>query len=519
MADPCSVPGFFPEAVIFDLDGVVTQTAKLHAAAWKRLFDDFLQDKRGKNGSDVRYAPFDIQRDYRRYVDGKPRYDGIQSFLDARGISIPYGTTDDGPDKETVCGLGNRKNRIFHNLLTEQGVEVYPSTIDLIRSLRSNRIRTAIVSSSKNCAAVLDAAGITDLFDVRVDGKVSEALGLNGKPAPDIFLEAAGQIGVSPHHSIIFEDAESGVQAGRRGGFGLVVGVDRGGNRESLLENGADRVVDDLSEIRIADIVAYTADTRDLPSALDCKEQIKDHAAGKQIVVFLDYDGTLTPIVERPEQAVLCEEMRNVLRSLAGRCRVAVISGRDLQDVRKLIDLDDILYAGSHGFDISGPKLSYRHGEEFLPELDDAEAQLGEQLQKISGAQVDRKKFAVAIHYRRVQDAEVDAVEKVVDAVLARHSKLRKSGGKKIFELRPDVDWDKGKAVSWLLEKLALDRREVLPVYIGDDITDEDAFEEIGSRGIGIIVREESRPTAAQYALDGIEKVEQFLKFLIRICK
>jgi len=402
-------------------------------------------------------------------------------------------------------------------MLAKEGVEVYPSTLDLIRWLRSNRIRIGIVSSSKNCAAVLKAAGITDLFDVRVDGEVSEALRLQGKPAPDIFLEAAGQLGVSPQHAIVVEDAESGVQAGRRGGFGLVVGVDRNDNRESLLESGADRVVRDLSEFSADDIFAPQTDTRDLPSVLDCKEHIKDRAADKQIAVFLDYDGTLTPIVERPEQAVMSEDMRGVLKSLAARCRVAVISGRDLQDVRNLIDLDDIFYAGSHGFDISGPELTYRLGEEFLPELDDAEAQLQQQLQGIPGVQVDRKKFAVAVHYRRVQNAEIDAVESVVDTVLADHPKLRKSGGKKIFELRPDVDWNKGKAVSWLLTKLGMDYRNKLPFYIGDDLTDEDAFKEIRTRGIGIIVRDASRPTAARYALDDTDEVIQFLRFLVRI--
>ncbi len=375
-------------AVIFHLDGVVTKTAKLHAAAWKRLFDDFLET-RGRETGDERYAPFDM-RDYRRYVDGKPRYDGIKSFLDARGIPLSFGEPDDAPEMETVCGLGNRKNQIFQKLLREKGVDVYPSTLDLIRLLRSNRIRIGIVSSSKNCAAVLEAAGITDLFDVRVDGKDSEVLQLEGKPAPDIFLEAAKQLGVSPQRAVVVEDAESGVQAGHSGHFGLIVGVDRGDNRESLLEKGADRVVRDLSEIAADDILFSQRDTQDLPSALDCKKQIKGLFEGKQIAVFLDYDGTLTPIVDRPEQAVLSEEMRAALKSLAEHCRVAIVSGRDLQDVRKLVDLDNILYAGSHGFDISGPNLIYRHGEEFLPELDNAEQQLRPGLQVKSRILVPR---------------------------------------------------------------------------------------------------------------------------------
>jgi len=508
------------KAVIFDLDGVVTQTAKLHAAAWKRLFDDFLACKRGNEGHNDRYTPFDIHRDYRRYVDGKPRYDGVKSFLESRNIQLPFGDPDDAREKKTVCGLGNRKNRIFHELLEAKGVDVYRSTLDLIRSLHSNRIRTGIVSSSKNCAAVLQAAGITDLFDVRVDGKDSEALQLEGKPAPDIFLEAAQRLGVSPRDAVVVEDAEAGVQAGRRGRFGLVVGVDRDDNRESLLEHGADCVVRDLSEIVVEDVSAVSsADTLDLPSALDSKEQIKNRVEGKPIAVFLDYDGTLTPIVQRPEQATLSADTRDAVKSLAGNCTVAVISGRDLEDVRKLVGLDNILYAGSHGFDISGPEITHRQGEEFLPELDDAQVQLERQLQEIRGVQVDRKKFTIAVHYRRVADAEIDAVEQKVDAVLNSHTKLRKSGGKKIFELRPGMDWNKGKAASWLLEKLGVDHRDVLPFYIGDDITDEDAFQELGNRGIGIIVRDVSRPTAARYALDSTEEVRQFLEFLREISK
>jgi alpha,alpha-trehalase len=505
------------EAVIFDLDGVITKTAKVHAAAWKRLFDDFLEAKRREDDSD-RYAPFDIQRDYRRYVDGKPRYDGIKSFLDSRDIRLPFGNPDDEPGKETVCGLGNRKNEIFHGLLEEKGVEVFPSTLELIRSLRSNQIQTGIVSSSKNCGAVLKVTGITNLFDVKVDGNDAEDLKLEGKPAPDIFLEAAKQLGVSAERAVVVEDAESGVQAGRQGGFGLVIGVDRDDNRKSLLRNGADCVVKDLSEISVGNTLAVSlADTRDLPSALECKEQIHGCTEGKQVAVFLDYDGTLTPIVERPEQAVLSKEMRGVLKSLSEHCTVAVVSGRDLPDVRKLVGLENILYAGSHGFDIFGPDITYRHGEDFLPELDGAERQLQGQLKGIQGVQVDRKKFAIAVHYRRVRNEDLNAVERAVDTVLADHPKFRKSEGKKIFELHPDMDWNKGRALLWLLEKLELDRPDVLPFYIGDDITDEDAFKEIRNIGIGVIVREESRPTAAKYALDSTEEVRRFLEFLRQI--
>lgn len=235
------------DAVIFDLDGVITRTAELHAAAWKALFDKYLERRSEEQ------EPFDIDTDYRRYVDGKPRYQGVQSFLESRGIELPYGDPDDDPDRETVCGLGNRKNELFRQRLQQDGVKVYESSVELLHDLREQGIRTAIVSSSKNCQAILDAAGIRDLFDARIDGVESARLGLNGKPDPDIFLEAARRLGVEPARAIVVEDATSGVDAGRRGGFGRVVGVDRVGHAEELKQSGADIVVEDLAEIEVAE--------------------------------------------------------------------------------------------------------------------------------------------------------------------------------------------------------------------------------------------------------------------------
>jgi trehalose 6-phosphate phosphatase len=235
------------DAVIFDLDGVVTRTATVHARAWKRVFDEYLFSRAVETGEP--FEPFDIDADYVRYVDGKPRYDGVRSFLASRGIELPEGDLEDGPEAETVCGLGNRKNELYNDLL-ESGVEVFEDTVEQIRAWRALGLKTAIVSSSKNCAPVLRAAGLSDLFDVRVDGVESARWGLVGKPAPDIFVKAAELLGVEPVRAVVFEDAVAGVQAGRAGGFGWVVGVDRGGAREELLANGADAVVSDLRDLR-----------------------------------------------------------------------------------------------------------------------------------------------------------------------------------------------------------------------------------------------------------------------------
>jgi beta-phosphoglucomutase family hydrolase len=237
------------DAVLFDLDGVVTQTAKLHRAAWETMFNAFL--KRRAERLEEAYRPFDPAADYLAYIDGKPRYDGVASFLASRGIALPYGSRTDPPERETVCGLGNAKDALYLSLLKRKGVEVYPSTLELIRELKARGFRTAVVSASRNCAEVLEAAHIAGLFDVRIDGITLEKRRLRGKPAPDTFLEAAHALGVPPARAIVVEDAIAGVEAGRAGGFGGVIGVDRGGQPHALKQAGAHVVVADLGEIGV----------------------------------------------------------------------------------------------------------------------------------------------------------------------------------------------------------------------------------------------------------------------------
>ncbi len=243
-------------AVIFDLDGVITHTARVHAAAWKRMFDEYLKKRGDREGKE--YRPFDDEKDYYRFVDGKPRYEGAESFLESRGISIPYGSPQDPVDRETICGLGNKKNQYFLEHLKENGVESYPSTRDFVQKMRASRKRVAVISSSRNAQAVLEASGDLDLFPVVVDGEEASKRRLKGKPEPDIFLEAARRLEVSPENCIIIEDALSGVEAGRAGGFALVIGIDRSGKNTELKSRGADIVVNDLSQIRIKDNEAKT---------------------------------------------------------------------------------------------------------------------------------------------------------------------------------------------------------------------------------------------------------------------
>jgi beta-phosphoglucomutase family hydrolase len=234
-------------AYLFDLDGVLTQTAKVHAAAWKETFDGFLRERARAAGEP--YRPFALPGDYAAYVDGKLRADGVRGFLASRGISLPEGSADDPPAAETVHGLGNRKNALVQELLERQGVEVYDGSVRFVESARAAGLRRAVVSASRNCRAVLQAAGIEELFEVRVDGVVAAERGLRGKPAPDSFLAAARALGVDPARGAVFEDAEAGVEAGRAGGFGWVVGVDRTGHADALRERGADVVVADLAEL------------------------------------------------------------------------------------------------------------------------------------------------------------------------------------------------------------------------------------------------------------------------------
>jgi trehalose-phosphatase len=348
-----------------------------------------------------------------------------------------------------------------------------------------------------------------------VDGVESEKLGLKGKPEPDIFLEAAKRLDARAERSVVVEDALAGVAAGSRGHFGLVIGVNRGGSAEALKEKGADWVVSDLSDVEV-----NRPETEPLPSALDRVDDLLEEAMGKTPAIFLDYDGTLTPIVESPDKAVLSESMRDTILSVAKRFKTAVISGRDLQDVRDKVGIDHIYYAGSHGFDIAGPggqRETFQQGQEFLPDLDKAETMLKEKAGKIPGVLLERKKFSIAVHYRKVAREAVGQVKEAVDRVASRFDGLKASSGKKVYELRPDMDWDKGKALLWVLDSLDLKGSDVLPLYIGDDTTDEDAFRAIKDQGIGIVVMEASRPTAARYRLRDPGEVRKFLDRLAAI--
>jgi trehalose 6-phosphate phosphatase len=506
------------EAVILDMDGVITQTARLHNEAWKRMFNSFLEKHAGGHGNNHNKM---TDQDYIRYIDGKPRYEGVKSFLESRNIKMPYGNEDDQPGYKSVCGLGNRKNEIFLSLLKNKGVDLYLNAVRQIKHWRNHGLKTAVVSSSRNCKQVLEAGGISNLFDVRIDGFVAGERGLKGKPNPDIFIEAAKELDTTPGSSVIFEDAISGVQAGSKGDFAFVVGVSRTGNKKELYENGADIVVEDLGELDLfnnPEIEPYF--TQVIPSVFSELTKFNSIIGKRKPALFLDYDGTLTPIVKHPEDAIISDQMKDVLMRCASLFTVAIVSGRDLDDLKGIVNIDSLIYAGSHGFRISGPGglyMEHEKSEEILPELDRIEKELYDIFNKhIEGLQIDRKRYAIGVHYRNVAEDKIKEITGKVKKIIDKHHGFKKGEGKKIVEVKPDVDWDKGKAIDWIMNRLELTGKSgIIPIYIGDDVTDEDAFKSLSGKGIGILVGFHGLPTAAKYSLKNVYQVRVFLQMLL----
>lgn len=484
------------KALITDMDGVLTRTARVHERAWKTLFDEVLKEHN--------QTPF-THDDYRQYVDGKPRYDGVRDFLTSRNIAIDEGSPSDTAEHKTVYGLGKRKNDMFLRLIEEDGVETFPDATAAVARWRRGHLPLAAFSASRNCKRILRAAGLIDQFDTIVDGETAQEHNLDGKP--DLMLLAAKQLGVHPSETVVLEDATSGVRAGRDSQFGLVVGVNRGDHAEELDDAGAHRVVNSLSELRFK---------RAMPAALDDYAAIEQIRNERPVAIFLDYDGTLTPIVNDPDAANMDDDMRDVVRELAATYPVAVVSGRARNDVEPRVALEDLYYAGNHGFDIKGPDRSMTHKEaaDARPELDNVERQLHDQLDAIDGTFIERKPFSVAIHYRNVDTEHHATVSDSVASIASGVSHLKRHDGKMVIELLPDVEWDKGHAVNWIINALNIDPAQSLVMYIGDDETDEDAFRAIHGHGLGIRVGDREIATLADYVLHDPDEVKSFLRRL-----
>jgi alpha,alpha-trehalase len=504
------------KAAIFDLDGVITDTANTHAKAWKLMFDQY-NDRRRKEGKEP-YETFTIENDYIQHVDGKPRYMGVKDFLSSRNIELPYGTPKDKEDMETVCGLGNRKNEMFLETIKKEGAEILQENVRKAIEWKKAGIRTGIVSSSKNCQMILQSVDLEDLFETRIDGVVSAEKNYKGKPAPDIFVKAAENLGVAPADALIVEDALAGVEAGRNGHFGLVIGITKEEHEEEMRQHGADIVVENLAHLPVN--IAPLRASEELNSALAHFDQIRQGYKDHDVYLFLDYDGTLTPIVEDYKAAFLSEEMRDLIRSFSKTSPTAVITGRDLQDIRELVKLDELHYAGSHGFELVGPDGFIFENEEArksLKKIAEAAKQIKQATSMIDGVKFEKKKFALAVHYRQVADVQESKVKKIVYDILSQYPEIKSGKGKKVIELKPNFNWHKGKSLRILLERMVKNTsKHTFIFYIGDDITDEDAFFEILDEGIGILVGDHGQKTFAEYHLKDVDEVKTFLEKLFR---
>ena len=506
----------YTDGVLFDLDGIITDTASIHQAAWTQLFDEYLGQR--SPSPTENHDPF-TPHDYRHYIDGKPRYDGVRDFLASRGVTLALGEASDATSAPTVCGLGNRKQELFAARIAD-GVPVFESTVALVRRLRDAGVRVAVFSASRNCRAVLESAGIAGLFEARVDGVLAEKLGLPGKPDPAMLVEAARLLGLRAGRAAVVEDSEAGVTAARAGGFGLVIGVDRTGESGARLrECGADAVVGDLAEVQVRSIARRMSS---LPDALASFGQLAGVVGARRPAIFFDFDGTLSPIVEQPGAAALAPGADKALQSLAALYPVAILSGRDLADIQERVGIPGLWYAGSHGFEMVGPDGKYHSNEtaaQAIPLLEQAAAELTDRLRPITGVVVEHKRYAVAVHYR---NAEPEAAATVTAAVhnVGNRLGLKATSGRMVAELRPDIDWDKGRTLEWIVDQVA-GEEPLLPIFLGDDLTDEDGFDAVLHDGIGIVVRHSEdgdRATGARFSLDDPDRVREFVERLVEQC-
>jgi len=386
------------------------------------------------------------------------------------------------------------------------------SAVTLVRQLQEIGVGTAVFSSNAGCDHALTAAGLGDLFAVRADGPV----------CPSALVGLAGRLAARPGRCVVVATDAADVTAGREGGFALVIGVtngvDRTGHRGALRHSGADAVVPDLREVTVR-----TGDQRmaQLPDALQAFGLI-DGLAARRPAVFFDFDGTLSDIVNDPDTATLAPGAGEALHKLAARCPVAVLSGRDLADVTGRVGLPGIWYAGSHGFELTAPDGTHHQNDTAaatIPVLKQAAAELRDQLGSTPGVVIEHKRFGVAVHYRNAARDRVGEVAAAVRAAGQRHA-LRVTTGREVIELRPDIDWDKGKTLRWVIDHLRqAGSGPMVPIFLGDDITDEDAFDAVRHDGVPIVVRHDDdgdRATAALFALDSPARVSEFIERLAR---
>lgn len=482
----------FPfSALVLDVDGVVTDTRKHHLRAWKKVFDEILST-RGLS----EFTP----SDYERFVDGKPREDGIASFFNSRGISL---------EASEVRSIGDAKNEFYLGLLEEDPPKTYDDFLEAHTFWESQGLILIAVSSSKNARMILDRAGVASKFETIFDGTDALALKLRGKPAPDIFLQALKSNNLTPEDSALVEDSVAGISAGRSGNYKFVFGMSRQGQTASsvLYRSGADAVVSSLREVGIL--------KNGLLNWTDFLARVGD----REVALFVDFDGTLTDIVDDPKDAQLSESMRALLETCSKSFKVSVISGRDRVDVKQRVGIESVFYSGCHGLEISGPGCFHFEVEEvskLLPRLEEATLLLTSKFSHISGVLIERKRYSTALHYRMVTGVPEERVEREALEALRGFGELRIKLGKKVIEILPNVNWDKSLAVEKISEILAIDPRLTVPIYIGDDTTDEDVFVAYRRKGICMKVCDDEYLKNAHYALASPREVHRFLELLAR---
>lgn len=394
-------------------------------------------------------------------------------------------------------------------------VRVYEDTIQQLGQWRLQGIKIALVHSGEFTKKLSQKKNIANLFDIVVDDpKIT-------KDGKNPFKEATQQLRIKPKECVLIKSDLSPEMKKLDDEFAFVIGLNRAGNKRILYEQGADTVLDDLEELELfhyPETDTYYSQT--LPSVFMAQTGFHDIIRYKKPVLFLDYDGTLSPIVPHPEDAVISDEMRAILHDCAKRHTVSVISGRDMEDVKERVGVEDVIYAGSHGMRISGPNglfMENKESEAILSRMDQIEKKLHHIFhKKIKGIQIERKKHAIAVHYRNAATEDVSYIYSEVKKIVKNNADFRMGEGKKIFEIKPDIDWHKGKALMWIMEKLELlDDPDVIPIYIGDDVTDEDGFRTISDMGVGILVGYHHKPSAADFRLDDVDQVAKFLKIFI----
>lgn len=498
------------KGAIFDVDGVITDTAKLHFECWKKIFDDYLLALSKDNKSS--FMPF-TYNDYLKHVDGISRTLGIKNFLKSRKIKA---------SSKLVSILADKKTKFFLHKIKCQGVNTFDDTIQLIKNLKNNNIKIAAVSASRNCQLVLKTTQIKNLFDIVIDGCRAARLNLKSKPSPDVFLFAAKKLKLKPQESLVIEDALQGVEAAKKAGFSLVIALDRLKNRTGRFNSlSSDFVVKDLycfNYIKLKKIFSSV-----LPSALNNFPDIKTKLINKKILLGLDFDGTITPIVKLPNLARLDSKMFALLQNIKNFIPLAIISGRQINDLMNRVKLNDIFYAGNHGFEMQLPGFfpeQFIINSSYKDELSKLYQELKAALENIKGCFLENKIFSISVHYRLVKIEQRSIVKKIVNKVLGKYFLLKRSLGKKVLEIKPDIKWNKGKALKYIVDLLEPGfEKDIFPIYIGDDKTDEDVFKQINSRGVTIFVGKKTSKTKANYNLSNTKEVYCFLNQLFSLLK